>query len=150
MWSRELMTEAERHLDTAFAAGVIGRYQLHAVVQSLHNRRALTGATDWGAIATIYDGLIAYDPTIGTHVARAAAHCNAHGATPALAMLDGLPSERVEQYQPYHAVRAHCLTLAGRREDARSHASRAIELSKDPHVRAWLHDTYLHDPSQPN
>ena len=65
-------------------------------------------------------------------------------------MLDVLPGERIEHYQPYHAVRAHCLTLVRRREQARSHATRAIQLSKDPNVRAWLLDTYLRDSSRPN
>ncbi len=124
-WSRERIEEAEAHLDIAFRAGVIGRYQLHAVVQSLHNRRALTGRTDWLAIAAVYDGLISYDPTIGTHVARAAAHSNVHGADHALAMLDDLPVERTDNYQPYHAVRAHCLACAGRTTEARTHAARA-------------------------
>lgn len=144
-WSRERIQEAEAHLDTAFRAGAIGRYQLHAVVQSLHNRRALTGRTDWVAIAAVYDGLISYDPTIGTHVARAAAHNNVHGADRALAMLDDLPVERTDNYQPYHAVRAHCLACAGRTTEARTHAARAVALSADPAVQDWLRRTYLDD-----
>jgi hypothetical protein len=45
------------------------------------------------------DGLITFDPTIGAHVARAAAHNNIHGADHALAMLDNLPAERVDNWR---------------------------------------------------
>lgn len=41
-----------------------GRYQLHAAIQSVHNRRAITGVTDWASIAALYDGVIGFDPTI--------------------------------------------------------------------------------------
>ena len=67
-----------------------GPTQLHAI-QSVHNRRAFTGVTDWAAIAALYDGLVAIAPTVGAHVARAKARTHTDGPAAGLALLDELP-----------------------------------------------------------
>jgi predicted RNA polymerase sigma factor len=45
--SLPLMEEAEHHLVEAFNQRRIGRFQLEAVIQSVHNERARTNRTDW-------------------------------------------------------------------------------------------------------
>ncbi len=142
-WSKDQMIEAETHLAAAVGVGRMGRYQLHAAIQSVHNRRAITGVTDWASIAALYDGVVRFDPTIGTHVARSAAHASASGPDVAIGLLDELPTDRTVDYQPYHSVRAHCLGRAGRTEEAAACARRAIGLTEDPAVRDWLTLTYL-------
>lgn len=146
-WSRELIAEAERHLSTALGLQHVGRYQLQAAVQSVHNLRAATGRTDWAAIAGLYDGLVRFDPSVGVQVARAAAHAEAAGAGQGLRLLEALPEDRVAGYQPFHAVRASCLRRVGREDEALAAARRAIELSDDAEVRRYLHRVYL--ASQP-
>ena len=47
-----------------------------------------TGATDWQAIALLYEGLVALAPTIGALVGRAAAVAEARDAETGLALLD--------------------------------------------------------------
>lgn len=140
-WSRSRMLDAEQHLTRAAALGRIGPYQLQAAIQSVHNRRTITGSTDWTAIAALYDGLVVHAPGVGAEVARAAAHAHSSGAEVALAMLDAMPSDRVAEYQPYWAVRAHVLDALGR-DDARTAASRAVGLTTDPGVRSYLVDRY--------
>jgi RNA polymerase sigma-70 factor (ECF subfamily) len=142
-WSREAIDEAERHLSAALVLGRVGKYQLQAAIQSVHNLRAATGRTDWAAIAALYDGLVHHDPTIGSHVARAASHAEATGPAAGLAMLDALPDDRVVGYQPFHAVRAHCLQRLGREDEAALHARRAITLSDDIEVQRYLSARYL-------
>ena len=51
-WSPALMAEAERHLVTAARRQGVGNheagpYRHQAAIQSMHNRRAVTGYTDW-------------------------------------------------------------------------------------------------------
>lgn len=82
-----------------------------------------TGSTDWTAIATLYDGLVAYAPSIGAHVARAAAHGEAHDIRRCIDMLGDLPADRVAEYQPYWAVTAHLLQRLGRHSDAHRRAT---------------------------
>ncbi len=139
-WSPQLMAAAERHLSAAAAHRTPGPYQLHAAIQSVHNRRAVTGVTDWAAIATLYDGLIAHTPSIGAQVARAAAHMQAGSPADALRMLDALQSTRAAPYQPYWVVRAHCLHRTG--ADPAQATRVALGLTEDPAVRRHLAETF--------
>ncbi|MEP1122939.1 MAG: hypothetical protein ABJH68_03495 [Ilumatobacter sp.] len=101
--------------------------------------------TDWASIAALYDGVAGLDPTIGTLVARAAAHASASGPDIALRLLGELPADRTADYRPYHSMRAHCLAGAVRPEAAGASARRAIELTEDPAVGRWLRYTHLGD-----
>lgn len=92
-WSRELMTRAEHHLATALPLGDVGPYQLMAAIQSVHNRRAVTGRTDTDAVVALYEGLVALAPSTG-------------GAAEALRRAVDLTAD--------HAVRAHLSGPAGR------------------------------------
>lgn len=80
----------------------------HAAIQSVHNLRAAAGRTDWVGISRLYDGLVRLAPSLGTAVARAAAHREAQGAEAALLLLNELPDTSVVGYQPYWVLRAHC------------------------------------------
>jgi RNA polymerase sigma-70 factor (ECF subfamily) len=77
-------------------------------------------------------------PSIGGAVARAAAHAEVHGPEAGLTLLDEIDSQAVISYQPYWAVRAHFLQQLGRPQAAADAYDRAIGLSEDPAVRAFL------------
>ena len=138
LWSRPMIGEAERILAAASHAGKPGRFQLEAAIQSAHAERAVTGRTDWEAIALLYEGLIRMAPTIGARVAYAAALAEVRGPDGGLAALDALPSDAVSTYQPYWALRAHLLKRLGRATDAREAYARAIGVSEDMAVRDFL------------
>ncbi|MFC5380859.1 RNA polymerase sigma factor [Aquipuribacter nitratireducens] len=138
-WDADLVREAEEHLLLAQQAGVVGPYQLMGAVQSVHAHRAVTGRTDHVALARLYEGLVALQPTTGAKVAHAAAVLAAHGSVPALAILDALAREdaRSAGYQPYWVVRA--ATLADLDPAAAGAARRrAADLTHDPAVRDHL------------
>ena len=63
-----------------------------------------------------------------------------HDIATATRVLDALDAERVQHHQPYWAVRSHLLRELGRDEEARSAGLRAMGLTKDPAVRAWLQE----------
>ena len=137
-WSRSLIAEAERVLAVAAQANAPGRFQLEAAIQSAHAQRALTGKTDWEAIALLYEGLLRWAPTVGGHVAYVAALAEARGANVGLAALDAIPSDAVAAYQPYWALRGHLLNSLGQRAQAREAYDRAVGLSEDAAVREFL------------
>jgi RNA polymerase sigma-70 factor (ECF subfamily) len=137
-WSRRDIEEAERALATAARLNAPGRFQLEGAIQSAHAARARTGVTDWEAIALLYEGLLAWAPTTGARVAHAAALAEARDADTALAALDEIAADAVAAYQPYWALRGHLLTRVGRVGEARAAYDRAIGLSEDPAVRAFL------------
>jgi len=135
-WSRALIDEAERELTVAAAHGTMGRFQLEAAIQSVHAQRAVTGRTEWSALAMFYEALVRCNPTLGALVGHAAALAAARGAAEGLAALDAIDASSVARYQPYWAVRAHLLAKTG--ADATEAYMRAIALSEDDAVRAFL------------
>jgi predicted RNA polymerase sigma factor len=142
LWSRERIDRAEHHLTTALGLGVVGHYQLQAAIQSVHNRRAATGMTDWAAISALYDGMQQLAPSTGAAVARAAAHLRAHGPEAADAALLAVDPAWGERYQPYWVTRAEIALARGEVALAATSMSRAIELTTDPttidHLRSRL------------
>ena len=137
-WLAPLVDEAEKELAASAADARLGRFQIEAAIQSVHAERAHTGRTDWAAIAKFYDLLAQLAPSIGAAVARAAAHAEVHGAQAGLALLDQIEAQLVISYQPYWAVRAHLLRQLKRAHDAAEAFDRAIGLTDDNAVRAFL------------
>ncbi|HKW63625.1 MAG TPA: DUF6596 domain-containing protein [Candidatus Acidoferrum sp.] len=137
-WSLLLMEEAEFHLAEAFKHGRTGRFQLEAAIQSVHAERARAGKTDWSAIVLFYEQLLHISPALGIRSGYAAAIAEAKGPEAGLAVLDSIAPEAVSHYQPYWAVRAHLLQRLGKSREAADAYDRAIGLSEDPAVRAFL------------
>lgn len=135
-WNTSMIVEAEGELAAAAPMRRPGRFQIEAAIQSAHAESAHTGTTDWVAIAAFYDLLAQLAPSIGAAVARVAAHAEVHGPQAGLTLLDQIESEAAS-YQPYWAVRAHLLQRLDRTE-ANAAFDRAISLSEDPAVRAFL------------
>jgi RNA polymerase sigma-70 factor (ECF subfamily) len=141
LWSRRSMGRAEQLLAVAVRQARPGPYQLMAAIASVHNRRALTGSTDWPAICGLYQGLVVLSPTIGAHVAQAAAVRHVDGPQVALSMLDRLPERDLRDYQPGWVLRARCLADLGDAAGAAAAARRALGLTEDPAVRRHLQQT---------
>lgn len=138
LWNTARLAEAERLLGAAARLGRPGRFQLEAAVQSAHVERCSGGRADWAAIALLYEGLVKLAPTFGALVGRAAAVAAARGPREGLVLLDAIPAEAVEHYQPYWATRAHLEQRLGRPREARAAFDVALRLTQDPAVRRFL------------
>lgn len=137
-WSKPLIKEAESELTQAATFKQPGRFQLEAAIQSAHAQRAFSGTVDWDTLALLYEGLIQLAPTLGAFVGRAAAIAEATGAEMGWALLESLPTDAVENYQPYWALKAHLLMQLGRKAEATAAYIRAIGLVEDPAIRQFL------------
>ncbi|RIX40332.1 MAG: RNA polymerase subunit sigma-70 [Rhodocyclales bacterium GT-UBC] len=137
-WLKPLIDDADRLLANAAALQQPGRFQLEAAIQSVHNRRLITGRTDWPSIAALYDGLASLAPTLGVLVARAAARAEVDGADVGLELLATLPKPACTAYQPYWALKARLLAKQGQNEAARTAFEEASRLSQDAACRAFL------------
>jgi RNA polymerase sigma-70 factor (ECF subfamily) len=135
LWDGTMIARADALMADAARANRFGRFQCEAAIQSVHAERARTGRTNHAALETLYEALARLHPTTGVLVARAAAALAAGRADLTLARLDALIG--VERYQPWWAVRAEALAAL---DDAGADAAytRAIGLSSDAAVRAWL------------
>jgi RNA polymerase sigma-70 factor (ECF subfamily) len=137
-WRTPLIEEAERELAATASAGRPGQFQIEAAIQSVHAERAHTGRTEWQAIAAFYDQLMVLAPSIGGAVARAATHAELRGPETGLSLLDAIDPKDVITYQPYWAVRAHLMQQLGRSQEAKEAFDRAIGMTEDGAVRAFL------------
>ena len=138
LWDPELIAQGEAYLRRAQRLGRIGRFQLEAAIQSVHCARATSGATDWSALRTLYGGLVAVAPTLGSRVALAATIGRLDGADAGMAALDAIEDEAISRFQPAWATRAHLLARAGRAADAILAYDRAIALTTEPPIRQYL------------
>ncbi|WP_245836418.1 hypothetical protein [Paramicrobacterium agarici] len=114
----------------------VGRFQLEAAIESVHCDRARTGRVDYSALATLLAVLVARAPTLGALVAQAAVAAETEGLEVALALLDAI--QHAERFQPAWALRAHLLTRLRRDDDARRAYDKAISLTTEPPLRAYL------------
>lgn len=137
-WDHPRIAAADALLGGVGTNDAEGRFVLEARIQSAHNARRRTGATDWAAVGALYDRLLVVAPTVGAAVAAAAAWGEARGPAVGLARLDALPVDRVEGYQPAWALRADLARRLGLADVALEAYDRAIGLSDDPAVRAFL------------
>ncbi len=137
LWRREWILEAERYLQQAARHQRPGRFQFEAAIQSAHSLRAVTGKVDWPAITMLYEALAQWTSTVGAQVGWAAAVAETEGPAAGLAILAGLPAERVAGYQPYWAVRAYLLRHSNS-DEAHEAYERAAGLTDDPAVRGYL------------
>jgi len=136
-WDKTMIDRGDALLTKVQPLRQFGRYQLEAAIQSAHLRRGLTGVNVSDEIVILYEGLLRFAPSLAARLGHAAAVTEAKGAEAGLAQLDALDGERLKDYQPYWAVRAHVLQKLGRPE-AHAAFDRAIGLSRHEGQRAFL------------
>lgn len=141
LWDHDAILAAESLLNAASAAGPTGRCQLEAAIQSAHIARRLAGHDNWPAIVQLYDLLLSMTGSPVVLLNRAAALAETEGAAVALASIATLADDRrMQDYQPYWALRGQLLTMAGDRAAAQEALILAMGLSTDPAIRRWLAD----------
>lgn len=138
LWDRSLIDLSASILTQASLKGRPGRFQLEAAIQSVHAARSVSGKTDWRALSQLYHGLMQAYPSIGGAVSRAAVVAKDAGPAEGLRMLDLIDYEGLPQYQPFHAVKAHCLAELDRNAEAAESYSAALELCTDGPSQKWI------------
>lgn len=145
LWDAAMIEEAEAALRHASGAGLIGRYQLEAAIQSAHVERRRTGSVSWSAILSLYDALLTLTESPVVSINRALALAEIEGPVAglkALAEVSGDPG--ISSYQPYWAARAELLARTGENREARKAYGIAIGLERDPAVKQYLEHRQAH------
>ena len=139
LWNKQMIADAEAALHCASSAGVISRFQLEAAIQSAHTDGLQRGHVDWTAVVSLYDALVQLTRSPVAEINRAMALAEVEGPQAGLYALEWVKADkRVNEYQPYWAVRANLLARVGRNTEARQAYGIAIGLENDPAVRAYL------------
>lgn len=138
-WRRPLIAEGDSYLHRAGNLGAHGPRALMAAIHGLWcARRSLADPPPWPGVLRLYDALLAERDDVVVRLNRAVALAEVAGPEAALAEVDALESSRLEEFQPWYAVRADLLRRIDRMEESRIAYDRAVELTPGPAERAWL------------
>lgn len=138
LWDRALISEGHDLVRACLRRNRPGVYQIQAAIAAVHADAPTSDATDWAQIVALYGQLHTYRPDPVVELNRAIAICELHGAAAGVAAVDAIDTERLADYQPYHAARADLLVRAGRTDDAVAAYDRAIALTTNPAERDFL------------
>lgn len=138
LWDRVRIREGEELLARAARQRDPGHFQIEAAIQSAHCQRLFTGSTPWGGIATLYGALVEHFPSVGARIGQAVALAEAGDGSEGLRLLEALAPADVRTHQPYWVALAYLRGRAAEVESARAALDRAIGLTADARVRAYL------------
>lgn len=117
-WDRSAIARAQRALAQAvsFDRG-LGYYGLQAAVAECYATAPTASATDWTRIIRLYDALDGLSPSPVIRLNRAVAISMRSGPAAALPAVEQLHAE-LEEFRPFHAVRAELLEQLGESDAA--------------------------------
>jgi RNA polymerase sigma-70 factor (ECF subfamily) len=138
LWDRTAIAEGHELVRRCVRRNQPGPYQLQASIAAVHASAVRAEDTNWDDIVALYDQLLAWrpDPVVGMN--RAIAVGERDGPVAGLEELGRIETERLSEYQPYHAARADLLDRAGRPEEALAAYDRALALTTNPSERTFL------------
>jgi len=112
LWDRGLIAEGVALITGALATGVVGEYQVQALIAAVHDDAARVEDTDWAQILALYGLLerMTGNPMVALN--RAVAAAMVHGPEAGLKLLEGLDEPLAGHYR-LDAVRAHLYEMAG-------------------------------------
>lgn len=134
-WDPALIAEGQELVRRCLRRGRPGPYQIQAAINAVHSDADAAPATDWPQIVILYDQLLAIAPNPVVALHRAVAVAEVAGPAAGLALVEELD---LDQYQPYHAVRADLLRRLGRAAEAADAYDAALAHTENPAERAVL------------
>lgn len=138
LWRMDMIDEAEAILAAATTLRMPGRFQIEAAIQSAQMLGLLHEQVPWDAIVRLHETLLTVAPSIGAEVALAAAMLEASGPRAAWRRLSAIRHDDVVTYQPYWVMAAQILSGLGRSQEAQAARAKALDLTEDPAVRAFI------------
>jgi RNA polymerase sigma factor (sigma-70 family) len=140
LWDRSAIRRGRSALARAAAAGRgLGAYGLQASIAECHAVAYSVADTDWQRIVLLYEALGRLTPAPLVELGRAVAVAMAEGPAAGLALVDRIASHgELAGSHTLPAIRGELLIRLGRRGEARSALSEAIELCRNSVERADL------------
>lgn len=134
LWRQGQIGEAQRLLQAAVDQRKPGPFQLKAAIADCH---MMAPVPDWRQMSLLYQSLWACEPTPVVALNWAVVMAEAGHAQLALDKLDSLRPD-LEDFQPWHAARAHILQKTGRTAAAAMAYRQAIEAAPNLASRKFL------------
>ncbi|WP_170438667.1 RNA polymerase sigma factor [Ruegeria arenilitoris] len=134
LWRQGQIGQAQRLLQAAVDQRKPGPFQLKAAIADCH---MMAPAPDWWQMSLLYQSLWACEPTPVVALNWAVVMAEAGHAQLALDKLDSLRPD-LDDFQPWHAARAHILQKTGRTAAAVAAYRQAIEAAPNLASRKFL------------
>ncbi|MGZ4692493.1 MAG: RNA polymerase sigma factor [Acidimicrobiales bacterium] len=124
LWDQQLVVEGITLVREAVAKGVVGEYQVQALIAGTHDQARRPEDTDWARILALYDLLerMTGNPMVALN--RAIATAMVDGPHAGLELLDAL-DEPLDGHYRLDTARAHLHEMAGDTDAAIEHFRRA-------------------------
>lgn len=139
LWDRMRIGEADALLARAARLGPPTARLLQTQLQQVWCARGSLGEPPpWLEVLRLYDRLLEVRDDPFVRINRAVALAQVSGPEVALQELERLDREKLEDFAPYHAVRADLLARAGRSQDARQAYEAVLSLAPPPAEARWI------------
>ncbi|WP_423182998.1 RNA polymerase sigma factor [Arthrobacter sp. NyZ413] len=135
LWNSELIAEGQELVRQCLKRNMPGPYQIQAAINAVHSDAALPEETDWRQVLTLYEQLLAAEPTPVVALNRAIALAEVDGPAAGLAAVERL---ELGSYYLFHAVKADLLRRLGRTKEAAAAYLEARELTDNDAERSFL------------
>ena len=138
-WVEPLIADARRYLDRSVSLRPRAPRVLQASIHAAWcARRTLAEPPPWSEILALYDELLKVRDDSIVRLNRAVALAEVRGVDAALAEIESLAPRPLDDFLPYHAVRADLLCRAGRCDEALVAYDAALALVATSAERLWL------------
>jgi RNA polymerase sigma factor (sigma-70 family) len=144
-WDARLVAEGLALLDRSASGDVVSAYHVEAAIAAVHATAHSLEETDWGAIVSLYDRLVAIAPSPIVALNRAIAIGQRDGPDAGVDALDTIPDlERLRRYPFYPAAVGELELRRGNIDAARRHFSEAVRLARNDVERRFLEKRIRH------
>jgi RNA polymerase sigma factor (sigma-70 family) len=138
-WDRTRLSEGLRLLELSASGVELTEYHIEAAMASVHALAPRAEDTDWDAIISLYDSLIAIKPSPIVALNRAIAIAQRDGPDRGLAAIAAISNrERLASYPFYFAALGELELRHGNRERARGHFQTSLERARNATERRFF------------
>jgi RNA polymerase sigma-70 factor (ECF subfamily) len=138
-WDVELVQEGLKLLELSATGSDVTPYHIEAVIASMHSTAARVEDTNWARIVSLYDTLLAINPSPIVALNRAIAVAQYMGPESGLREIGAIKDrDRLAAYPFYTAALGELEFRLGRHETAREHFRASLALARNDSERLFL------------
>jgi RNA polymerase sigma-70 factor, ECF subfamily len=139
LWDRAMIADGLRHLDASACGDRVSTYHLQAGIAAAHAVAPSYAATDWPHIVSLYDDLLASEPSPIVALNRAIALSRLHGPVAGLQALEEMRGDpTLSRYVLFHATLAELSRECGDVTAADRYYRAALALPSSDPARRFL------------
>ena len=138
LWDRALIARGVKFLELSATGSELSEYHIEAAIAAIHANAASIGTTDWCSIVSLYDLLLAQNPSPIVALNRAIAVAQSENAERGLEEIAAIGDrERLAEYPFYFAAQGELELARGAPGAAKQHFRAALSLARNPMERRY-------------